>query len=152
MRNRIISILTLIFIFCLLLLSLGGCGYLSPGPTGEQQEELPKDKDGKSQEAPAFTLSQLESGEEMDFPLDFQGQKVMLLFFFGMTRLCGRSAAVAAINQEWSQEDNFQMVLVSSDAAEDMQAFMEKNPLETVSVLMDPGVKRQNLPGPVPAH
>ena len=41
--------------------------------------------------------------------------------------------------KEWSQEDNFQMVLVSYDAAEDMQAFMEKNPLETVSVLMDPG-------------
>lgn len=81
MRNRILSILTLIFIFCLLLLSLGGCGYSSLGPIGEQQEELPKDKEGKSQEAPAFTLSQLESGEETDFPLDFRGQKVLLLFF-----------------------------------------------------------------------
>lgn len=41
--------------------------------------------------------------------------------------------------KEWSQKDNFQMVLVSSDAAEDMQSFLEENPLETVSVLMDPG-------------
>jgi|GEM_PF-3594657 hypothetical protein len=81
MRRKVFTLLTLIFIFCFSLLSLGGCGNSSSGPTGEQQEELPKDKDGKSQEAPAFTLSQLESGEEMDFPLDFQGQKVMLLFF-----------------------------------------------------------------------
>jgi hypothetical protein len=82
MRNRILSLLTVIFIFCLLLLSLGGCGHSSPGPTGEQQEELPKDKEGKSQEeAPAFTLSQLGSGEETDFPLDFQGQKILLTFF-----------------------------------------------------------------------
>jgi peroxiredoxin len=41
--------------------------------------------------------------------------------------------------KEWSQKDNFQVVLVSSDAAEDMQAFLEENPLEAVSVLMDPG-------------
>ncbi len=41
--------------------------------------------------------------------------------------------------KEWSQKDDFQMVLVSSDAAEHMQAFLEENPLEAVSVLMDPG-------------
>lgn len=81
MRRKGFTILSIMFIISFLLLSLGGCGHSSPGPTGEQQEELPKDKDGKSQEAPAFTLSQLESGEETDFPLDFQGQKVMLLFF-----------------------------------------------------------------------
>ncbi|WP_061213014.1 hypothetical protein [Syntrophomonas wolfei] len=82
MRRKVFTLLTLIFIFCFSLLSLGGCGNSSPGPTGEQQEELPKDKEGKSQEeAPVFTLSQLESGEETDFPLDFRGQKVLLLFF-----------------------------------------------------------------------
>jgi hypothetical protein len=83
MRRKGLALLSVAFIISFLVLVLGGCGDSSPGLIGKQQgkTELPKDKDGKSQEAPAFSLPQLGSEEEINFPLDFQGQKTLLLFF-----------------------------------------------------------------------
>jgi peroxiredoxin len=39
--------------------------------------------------------------------------------------------------KEWSQKYSFHIVVISSDLPEDMQEFLEKNPLEASTVLMD---------------
>lgn len=40
--------------------------------------------------------------------------------------------------EKYSQNDNFRMVLLSSDSAQDLRDFLEENPLEAVTVLLDP--------------
>lgn len=105
--------------------------------TGCQSATTPESSDNKEDAAaPSFTLVELQSEKEVNFPADFSGKKTALVFFSLSWPSCvDEVLQLQPVLEDWKQH-NFELIIITSDKPDDMKEFMQKNNIQA-TVLLD---------------